>query len=73
MKTAIYTTILSLTAVSTAFATDIEVAQESAAGVGDFDANVLGTIRAIDSPLSAVQYYDYRYQSTLYYACRWYS
>ena len=37
----------------------IRVSQESSAGAGDFDLNVLGTISAYDSLLSAAQYYNY--------------
>lgn len=48
----------------TGFSTDAEaalirVSQESAAGVGDFDANVLGTINAFESLLTASAYYNY--------------
>lgn len=48
----------------TGFSTDAEatlirVSQESAAGVGDFDANVLGSIEVFDSTLSAAAYYGY--------------
>ncbi|MCP4876711.1 MAG: VPLPA-CTERM sorting domain-containing protein [Gammaproteobacteria bacterium] len=37
----------------------IRVSQESAAGLGDFDDYVLGSIFAYDSLLSAVDYYNY--------------
>jgi hypothetical protein len=37
----------------------IEVAQESAAGAGDFDANVLGTIDPFNTGLTAVIFYQY--------------
>ena len=37
----------------------IEVAQESSAGVGDFDGNVLGFIEPFDTILTAVAFYNY--------------
>ncbi len=37
----------------------IRVSQESSANANDFDANVLGTITAFDSLLTAAAYYDY--------------
>ncbi len=37
----------------------IRVSQESAAGVGDFDANVLGSIEAYSTPLSIADFYQY--------------
>lgn len=37
----------------------VEVAQESMPGAGDFDANVLGYIRPIVSPMNVVDYYAY--------------
>ena len=40
-------------------ADQIRVSQESAASVGDFDANVLGFIDVFDSVLSASDYYGY--------------
>ena len=37
----------------------IRVSQESSAGAGDFDANVLGVINSYSSALTAAQYYNY--------------
>ena len=44
---------------STAHSALIRVSQESAAGAGDFDANVLGFIDPYASALTATQYYNY--------------
>jgi hypothetical protein len=41
------------------YAAVYRVAQESAPGVGDFDSNVLGSIAAFSTPLSAAEYYGY--------------
>ena len=37
----------------------IEVAQESAAGAGDFDANILGVVETFDTDLTAEAYYNW--------------
>ena len=37
----------------------IRVSQESAAGLGDFDANILGTIDTFDTALSIAGFYQY--------------
>ncbi|MEM7309329.1 MAG: hypothetical protein AAF682_21780 [Planctomycetota bacterium] len=42
-----------------AFGSDVEVAQESAPGLGDFDANVLGTIAMLASDADVAAYYAY--------------
>lgn len=46
-------------AFSLAQATSIRVAQESAAGAGDFDANVLGFIDTFDTGLTMAGFYQY--------------
>ena len=45
--------------VTDAEAISIRVSQESAAGAGDFDANVLGSITSFDTALSASAFYQY--------------
>lgn len=42
-----------------ASAATIQIAQESSAGAGDFDVNVLGTVSTFDSALTAEQFYKY--------------
>lgn len=69
MKTTKYFQILALSLFVTVggvsvFVTDAEaisirVSQESAAGAGDFDANVLGNITSFDTGLSASAFYQY--------------
>lgn len=51
--------IAAIAAVPAAHAVPVIVSQESSAGAGDFDANILGTIDPFDTLLSASDYYAY--------------
>ena len=44
---------------SSAHALPIRVSQESAAGAGDFDANILGFVNAFNTPLTTAGFYQY--------------
>ena len=51
--------LVSLAVVTSANAALIRVSQESSAGAGDFDANVLGTISTYSTTLSSTAFYQY--------------
>ena len=51
--------LLAIFSLTSANALLIRVSQESAAGAGDFDANVLGNIASFDTALSISAFYDY--------------
>lgn len=59
MKIKIIVLIMSMLGMASANAMMIEVSQESSAGAGDFDANILGFIGIYQTPLTVADFYQY--------------